>query len=117
MPYPKDGELHQKERSWGRNSGHAIPDSVFPRFGNGASRDDPSRRESFRRDEKVFNRVMKNGEIFLKVSPTLLFEILFGKAVNDLREACYTVEKTRTTRMRLFHTSEVADLFPKRQMA
>ena len=67
-------------------------------------------------DERVFRRVMDDEEIFLKISPTLFFEILLRKAVNDLEQAGYTVEKTSTMRIPIFDTKDVVELLTKESL-
>ena len=57
--------------------------------------EDEDFRNTFIGDEKVFRRVMDDEEIFLKISPSLFFEILLRKAVNDLEKVSYTVEKNQ----------------------
>ena len=64
-------------------------------------------------DEKVFRRLMDDDELFLKISPTLFFEILLRKAASDLEEVSYTVEKTSTMRIPVFDTKDVVALLTK----
>ena len=67
-------------------------------------------RSSFLIDEKVFKKVMDDDEVFLKISPALFFEVLLRKAAQDLEGASYTVERSRTMKIPVFDTKEVAEL-------
>ena len=73
-------------------------------------REDEDFRNTFISDEKVFGKLMDDEEIFIKISPTLFFEILLRKAAKDLERASYTVEKTSTMRIPIFDTQDVAKL-------
>ena len=73
-------------------------------------REDEDFRNTFICDEKVFRRLMDNEELFLKISPTLFFEILLRKAANDLEGVGYTVERTSTMRIPIFDTKDVVGL-------
>jgi hypothetical protein len=72
-------------------------------------RKDEDFRNRFIAGEKVFSRLMDDSEIFLKISPSLFFEILLRKAARDLGEVSYTVEKTRTMRIPVFDTKDVVE--------
>ena len=79
-------------------------------------REDEDFRSTFISDEKIFNRVMDDEEILLKISPTLLFEIFLRKAVNDLKKSSYTLEKTRTMRIPVFDTKDVVALLTQESL-
>lgn len=72
--------------------------------------EDEDFRNTFICDQKVFRRVMDDEEIFLKISPTLFFEVLLRKVVHDLETVSYTVEKTSTMRIPIFDTKDVVEL-------
>ena len=76
-------------------------------------REDRDFRNRYIGDEKVFTRLMDDDELFLKISPTLFFEILLRKAASDLEEVSYTVEKTSTMRILVFDTKDVVELLTK----
>lgn len=76
-------------------------------------REDRDFRNRYIGDEKVFTRLMDDDELFLKISPTLFFEILLRKAASDLEEVSYTVEKTSTMRIPVFDTKDVVELLTK----
>ncbi len=79
-------------------------------------REDEDFRNTFIGDERVFRRVMDDDEIFLKISPTLFFEILLRKAANDLDKASYTVERTSTMKIPVFDARDVVDLLTKESL-
>ena len=79
-------------------------------------REDQDFRNSFVSDEKVFNRLMADDEIFLKISPSLFFEILLRKAVSDLSKVSYTLEKTRNMSIPVFDTCELVELLNDRSI-
>jgi len=79
-------------------------------------REDRDFRNRYIGDEKVFRRLMDDDELFLKISPTLFFEILLRKAANDLKQVSYTVEKTSTMRIPVFDTKDVVELLTKEQL-
>jgi len=71
--------------------------------------EDDTFRNSFLGDEKVFRRVLYDDELFLRISPSLFFEILLRKAADDLKELSYTVEKISTMRIPVFDTKDVVE--------
>lgn len=73
-------------------------------------RQDEEFRNGFIGDQKVFKRLMEDDELFLKISPALFFKILLRKALNDLRDVSYTVEKTSTMTIPVFDTDDVVEL-------
>lgn len=79
-------------------------------------KEDEDFRNTFTGDERVFRRVMDDDEIFLKISPTLFFEILLRKAANDLERVSYTLERTRTMRIPVFDTKDVVELLTKQSL-
>jgi len=79
-------------------------------------REDEDFRNSFVADDKVFRKLMDDEEIFLKISPTLFFEVLLRKAAKDLAGVSYTVERTSTMRIPVFDTKQVAELLTKESL-
>lgn len=76
-------------------------------------RQDEDFRNTFIGDEKVCRQVMGDDEIFLRISPTLFFEILLRKAAKDLGRVGYTLEKTGTIKVPVFDTEDVVKLLAK----
>jgi hypothetical protein len=70
-------------------------------------------RNKFLNEEKVFQRLMDDEEILLKISSRLFFEILLRKALDDLQKTGFTLEKSSTLRVPVFDTRDVADLLKK----
>jgi hypothetical protein len=79
-------------------------------------REDEGFRNSFIADEKVFRRLMSEEETFLKISPTLFFEILLRKVVHDLRGVSYSLEKTSTMKIPVFDTKDLVQLLTKESL-
>jgi len=79
-------------------------------------REDEAFRNTFISEEKVFRRLMDDEEIFLKISPTLFFEVLLRRVVNDLRGASYTLERTSTMKIPVFDTKEVVELLSRESL-
>ena len=66
-------------------------------------------REALVGDEKVFQRVMADEEILLKISPVPYFEILLRKARKEIEVATYTLERLGRERIPVFDTPEVVE--------
>jgi hypothetical protein len=79
-------------------------------------REDRDFRNSFISDEKVFARLIDDDEIFLKISPSLFFEVLLRKAAKDLEKTSYTLEKTSTMRIPVFDTQDVIKLLSQESL-
>ena len=73
-------------------------------------REDEDFRNTFIGDEKVCRQVMADDKIFLRISPTLFFEILLRKAAKDLGRVGYTLEKTGTVKVPVFDSEDVVKL-------
>ncbi len=73
-------------------------------------REDDDFRNNFITDKRVFKRVMDDEEAFLKISPTLFFEIFLRRAASELERMGYTVEKSSSMRVPVFDTNDVVDL-------
>jgi len=79
-------------------------------------KEDDSFRDNFIENEKVFRRVIDEEEVFLRISPTLFFEILLRKTVKDLKEVSFTLEKTSTMKIPIFDTKEMVELLAKKSL-
>jgi hypothetical protein len=112
------------ERQWTRrdltgNDLDFLVDTVCPESSEpSAIKDILSRDKDFRdgfiRDERVFRRVMKDREILLKISPTLFFQVLLYKAVEDLEKKGYTMEREHAMTIPVFDSKEVVELMTDR---
>jgi hypothetical protein len=73
-------------------------------------RDDDDFRKNFITSDKVFQRLMDDDEILLKISPHLFFEILLRRAGTDLSKRGYTLEREQRMRIAVFDTEELLGL-------
>lgn len=72
--------------------------------------EDEDFRNRFISEEKVFRRVMDDDEILLKISPHFFFEILLRKAMGELEQKGYTLEKTSHMKVPVFDTQKVVEI-------
>ena len=79
-------------------------------------REDEDFRSAAISEERAFQRVMDDDEMFLKISPALFFEILLRKAARDLQGLGYTVEKNRTMKIPVFDSQEVVELLSEESL-
>ena len=64
-------------------------------------------------DDRVFHRVMNDEEIFVKISPTLYFEVLLRRALRELEVATHTVERAGKQSIPVFDTRDVVELLAR----
>ena len=76
-------------------------------------REDESFQEALVGDERVFQRVMSDEEVFVKISPALFFEVLLRKALKGLQLATHTVERTGRQSIPVFDTREVVEILAR----
>ncbi|MEK7777073.1 MAG: hypothetical protein AAB303_00410 [Chloroflexota bacterium] len=79
-------------------------------------REDEGFRKAVVGDEKVFQRVINDDEILLKVSPALYFEVLLRKALRELETATHTLERTGRQSIPVFDTKEVVGLLARTEV-
>jgi hypothetical protein len=79
-------------------------------------KEDEDFRNTFVGDERVFRRVMDDDDIFLKISPTLFFEILLRKAAKVLEKTKYTLETAGTMKIPVFDARDVVGLLTKESL-
>ena len=110
---------------WGEGLTETDLDFVIGEAEPGATRKDRLKQlvredEGFRRamvgDEKVFLRVMSDGEIFLKISPALYFEVLLRRAQRELEVATHTVERTGRQSIPIFDARGVVELLARPEL-
>ncbi len=80
------------------------------------ARSDDGFRKALVGDERVFQRVMNDEEVFVKISPALYFEVLLRKALRELESATHTVERTGRQSIPVFDTREVVDLLGRQDV-
>ena len=86
---------------------------VLPGLSNALSvreaiRNDPAYRKAIVSDERVFSQVINDKESFLKISPSLYFEVLLRRAQKDLISSSYTIEREGRGNIPVFDTGKVA---------
>ena len=86
---------------------------VVPRAANAslvreAIRNDPEYRKVIVSDERVFSQVINDNESFLKISPSLYFEVLLRRAQRDLGSSTYTIEREGRGNIPVFDTGKIA---------
>jgi len=79
-------------------------------------RHDEDFRGKYVADDKVFGRMMDDDEIFLKISPTLFFEILLRRAAADLEGVGYTFEKSSSMKVPVFDSRDVVELLSQESL-
>ena len=90
--------------------GEAVPGALNKERLRQLIREDGQFRRAIVGDEKVFQRVMNDDEVFLKISPVLYFEILLHNALKELEAATHTVEQAGKQAIPVFDTEEVVEL-------
>lgn len=67
-------------------------------------------------NDRVFQQVMSDEEIFLKISPALYFEVLLRRALKELKAASYTVERTGRQNIPVFDAPQVVEFLARPDM-
>jgi hypothetical protein len=75
-----------------------------------AIRDDGDTLEAMLSDEALFQRVMDDEEVLVKISPALFFSILLRQARREFRTLTHTIEYRNLQKVVVFDTAEVGDL-------
>ena len=70
-------------------------------------------RDAMLGDDALLERVLNDDEIFIRISPTLYFEILLRRARRDLRTAAYTEEREGRASIPVFDTPRVLDFMER----
>ncbi len=78
-------------------------------------KEDSDFRAQFLSDDRIFNRVMDEKEVFLKISPSLFFEILLRRTLKELKGKGYTWEKTSNMQIPIFDSSEIVAFLEKEE--
>ena len=93
--------------------GQADPKASNPGELKRLIRTDEGFRKALVGDERLFQRVMNDEEIFVKISPALYFEVLLRKALREMETATHTVERSGRQSIPVFDTREVVGLLSK----
>ncbi|HHW40696.1 MAG TPA: hypothetical protein GXX19_06050 [Syntrophomonadaceae bacterium] len=68
-------------------------------------------------DEKLFQRILQDENIFLKISPFLLFSILLRQAKKDIEKQAYTLEiVSRKERIPVFDAGDASKLLQNKDV-
>lgn len=76
-------------------------------------KEDEDFRNAFLDDRKTARTVMVEKDVFLKISPTLYFEVLLRMARKELESASHTIETAGTKKIAVFDTNEVVELLSR----
>lgn len=79
-------------------------------------RSDAAFTEALLGHEQVFQRLVGEEEIVLKVSPYLFFSVLLRRARQDLEMEAYTVERRQRQRVAIFDAEQAAGLLARRSV-
>jgi len=71
-------------------------------------REDKSFRKGLIGNERLFRRLMSDKELMLKISPSLLFEILLRRTLINLERASYIMESAGPENIPIFHSKQAA---------
>ena len=93
--------------------GAAAPDVLDKERLSQLIREDQDFRSALIGDKKVFQRVMSDDEMLLKISPALYFEILLRNALKEMEMSTHTVERTGKQSIPVFDTGEVVELLAR----
>ncbi|MBI2171272.1 MAG: hypothetical protein HYU30_04520 [Chloroflexi bacterium] len=96
--------------------GEAPPGAAGAEHLKGLIRSDGAFRKALVGDDRVFQRVMDDEEVFVKISPGLYFEVLLRRALKELDTATHTVERAGRQSIPVFDTREVVDLLSKSEV-
>jgi hypothetical protein len=78
--------------------------------------DDEDLIEAMLEDKRLFNRVIGDQEILLKISPELFFAVLLRRTQKDLERESYTVERRHRQDIAVFDSDRVVGLLNRRQV-
>ena len=81
-----------------------------------AVREDRDIREAVLADDRVFHALLDSGEAFIKVSGNLFFTVLLLRALKDLRDQGYTLEREGDITMPVFDSAEVCAFLQPEQI-
>ena len=79
-------------------------------------REDKDFRRGIVGDEVVFQRVMRDEEVLVKISPALYFEVLLRRALAELETVTHTVERAGRQSIPIFDSQMVVDLLARPEL-
>ena len=96
--------------------GEAAPDAADKERLKALLREDKDFRTAMVGDERVFQRVMNDEGVAVRVSPALYFEVLLRRALTELEVATHTVELAGRQTIPVFDTGEVVELLGRAEV-
>ena len=90
--------------------GLAAPNARDPDRLKLLARQDEELRKALVSDDAVFEQVMADDEAFVRITPSLYFEVLLRRALKELQTATHTVERSGRQAIPVFDTDEVVEL-------
>ena len=96
--------------------GEAVPLALNKEHLKQLVREDWNFRKAMLSDDRVFQGLMNDEEVFVKVSPTLYFEVLLWRALKELDTATHTIERAGRQAIPVFDAREVVDLLARHEV-
>ncbi|MBI2855619.1 MAG: hypothetical protein HYX93_02095 [Chloroflexi bacterium] len=93
--------------------GEVAPEARAPERLKQLIRDEENFREAMLGDERVFQRITQDDEVFLKITPSLYFEVLLRRASKELQSSTHTLEQAGKQSIPVFDTEEVVELLSR----
>ena len=90
--------------------GEVAPNVSDPQRMMRAIRNNEDLRAAIIADDRVFERVVQDEEILIRISAALYFEVLLRRASKDLESSAYTVERSGKQRIAVFDADSVTEL-------
>ena len=90
--------------------GEVAPNVSDPQRMMRAIRKNEDLRAAIVADDRVFERVVQDEEVLIRISAALYFEVLLRRASKDLESSAYTVERSGKQRIAVFDADSVSDL-------
>jgi hypothetical protein len=79
-------------------------------------RDDEPLLNAMLQDDRLFQQLMADEEVFLSISPQLFFKVLLLRARRDLEQELYTVERRHQQKVVLFDANQVVGLLAQAEV-
>jgi hypothetical protein len=87
-----------------------VPERTDPEHIVGLLQDDTALLDAMIQDDRLFQQLMADDEIFLSVSPYFFFKVLLVRAQRDLQRELYTIERRHMQKVVLFDANRIVDL-------
>jgi hypothetical protein len=93
-----------------------VPERGDPEHVIGLLQDDEALLDAMLEDDRLFQELMSNEEIFVSVSPDFFFKVLMLHARRDLEREVFTIERRNQQKVVLFDANRVVDLLANAAM-